>query len=703
MLIGIKIIMENNSSPVPVIPKPEILAPAGDKDCFLAALAAGADAIYLGLKNFSARMEAENFGLGLLARLIELAHGAGCRVYVAMNNLLKPAEMAQAYRLTRRLATQVMADGLIIQDLAMLDIARQADFRGMIALSTLANVSSPDGLASAARAGADRVILPRELSIDEIRQMDAACPSGLGLECFAHGALCYCVSGRCYWSSYLGGKSGLRGRCAQPCRRIYARGTLPRHKAPHDSRNRNMAMRPGSKGQRYFACQDLEIGVLIKTIAALPNVVSWKIEGRKKGPHYVFHTVTAYKILRDNPGDRSAARGALEILEMALGRPGVKANFLPQSARSPMAPDGQTSSGLLAGKIVIGQNGSCAIKPRFELLPKDYLRIGVEDEKWHATLPVTRPVPKAGNLPLKIAAHKTPKNGVPVYLIDRREPELTRLLGVWDKKLRGIPEITVHDVSGAPVLPKPCQPSPRPDFIVRPGAWERAKEGSPSARASRGKYLRAVWLSRRSAGISGSLAKNISFWLPPAIWPDDEEKYRHYVEDLWRKGARHFVCNAPWQRGFFPDNAPGDADLVAGPFCNTANALALKILKQMGFAAAFVSPELPRDNALALPEHSPLPLGYVIRGYWPVGISRFGLVGIKPGEPFFSPKGEAFWARDYGGVIWLYPAWPLDLEENRKELQKAGYSFFACLEENPPREMPVNSRPGLFNWNGNLL
>ena len=93
----------------------------------------------------------------------------------------------------------------------------------------------------------------------------------------------------------------------------------------------------------------------------------------------------------------------------------------------------------------------------------------------------------------------------------------------------------------------------------------------------------------------------------------------------------------------------------------------------------------------------------VLGGFWPVGISRFGLLGIKPNEPFMSPKGEVFWARQYGGNVWLYPGWPLDITAKRQELQQAGYSFFARLEENPPSSLPEMRRQGLFNWDGALL
>ena len=211
-------------------------------------------------------------------------------------------------------------------------------------------------------------------------------------------------------------------------------------------------------------------------------------------------------------------------------------------------------------------------------------------------------------------------------------------------------------------------------------------------------------LSPRTADISRTVAPRISWWLPPVIWPEEEEGVRRRIERLCREGARHFVCNAPWQKDLFPTDLKGvELDLVAGPFCNAANVAALAVLRDMGFAAAYVSPELSREDYLALPKQSPLPLGMVLSGFWPVGISRFGLLGIKPNEPFMSPKGEVFWARNYGGNIWIYPGWPLDLSEQRQELQAAGYSFFARLDEHVPQGLPEARRPGLFNWEGALL
>ncbi len=677
--------------------KPEILAPAGDTPSFLAALAAGADAVYLGLKHFSARMEAENFGTTELARLTDLAHGKGARVYVAMNTLVKQTECDACYRLIRRLTRTVRCDGLIIQDLAVLDLARQAGFEGGLFLSTLANLTHPESLAAAKDLGASRVILPRELSIDEIRAMGEICPEGLDLEIFVHGALCYCVSGRCYWSSYQGGKSGLRGRCVQPCRRMYTQGPGILHIADKSNGGKRPSARGNDHSARFFSCQDLSLDVLAKTLLGIPHLASWKIEGRKKGPHYVYHVVTAYRMLRDAPNDAHVRKDATEILEMALGRPGTHARFLPQKNRVPTDPSGLTSSGMLIGKIRSDEAGTPQIRPRIDLLPKDYLRIGVEDERWHATLPVTRAVHKSSNFTLRLSRHKTPPNGTPVFLIDRREPQLLQILREWQQRLDALPAPPAQPVSGTPQLPSPRRAKRMPDM--------RVLASVPMGRENRtGSSTRlALWLTRRTAEISRPIARKAAWWLPPVVWPDEEAALRRIVAGLWKDGCRNFVCNAPWQRRLFPEELPGESHLIAGPFCNITNSAALGILARMGFGAAFASPELPAEEALALPKASPLPLGFVLDGFWPCGISRFGLLGIKPNLPFASPRGELFWSRQYGENVWIYPGWPLDLTAKQEDLLRAGYAFFAHMRENPPKELPAARRPGLFNWDGALL
>ena len=663
--------------------RPELLAPAGDMPAALAAFAAGADALYLGLKHFSARMQAENFSTTDLAALADLAHAEGRRIYVAMNTLVKPDEPSQAYRLVKRLATDAAPDALIIQDPAMLDLARQAGFTGELHLSTLANVTHPKALLAARAAGAARVIIPRELSFDEITLMNDACPDGLDLELFVHGALCYCVSGRCWWSSYMGGKSGLRGRCVQPCRRVYAQ--------------------QGRTG-RYFSCLDLSLDVLAARLAALPRIRSWKIEGRKKSPHYVYYVTSAYRLLRDEPGNPDARKEAQRILGLALGRTGTTARFVEGRKEAVTAPRGaHTSSGLLAGKVTGSREEGYAMLPRVDMLPRDYLRIGYEDEPWHATLSVPAAVPAGQAFALRLPRGKYPKPGTPVFLIDRKEEELSALIAEWTRDLARCRNTGRKraDVAGLePAMPPPLKGTGRKALDIRvQGALPHGKEGKAGVRPG---AAMGLWLSPKALKeVSRTLYGRISWWLPPVIWPDEEALWQRLISGALRNGGRHFVLNAPWQTGFFPN--PKGLSLTAGPFCNVANAPALGVLKAMGFDAAVVSPELGEKDLLALPGRSPLPLGIVLSGFWPVGITRHSAEGVKAQESFASPKGEEFWLRRYGGNIWIYPVWPLDLAVHRPALERAGYTTFIHMEEHPPKGVETSRRVSEFNWKVDVL
>ena len=160
----------------------------------------------------------------------------------------------------------------------------------------------------------------------------------------------------------MGGKSGLRGRCVQPCRRRYTQT---------------------GQTHRYFSCQDLSVDVLAKVLLSIPKVRTWKIEGRKKGPHYVYYTVRAYRMLRDHHRNSKMKKDALHLLGRALGRTGTHYNFLPQRPQSPVNLNSQTGSGLLVGKIK-GSRQNSYYNTREELFPGDILRVGYEDETGHS-------------------------------------------------------------------------------------------------------------------------------------------------------------------------------------------------------------------------------------------------------------------------------------------------------------------------------
>ncbi len=666
------------------------MAPAGDRASFLAGVAAGADAVYLGLKHFSARMQAKNFGLGELAALTAYAHQRGVRVYVAMNVLLKPDDARAAGNLVERLSGIVHPDALIVQDLGVIPLARQAGFTGELHISTLANATHPAALAVAQKLGASRVVLPRELSLDEARLMAQHCPEGMGLEMFVHGALCHCVSGRCWWSSFFGGKSGLRGRCVQPCRRLYRQGG------------------PKGKPERLFSCQDLSLDVLTKPLLDIPQIVSWKIEGRKKGPHYVYYVVSAYRLLRDNPGDPQARKTAVSLLSQALGRPGTHGVFLPQRPHPPVRPEQETASGLLVGQVKREPGGRAYVQPREDLLPGDLLRLGCEDDPWHQTIPLRRRIPKGGRLDLPAAPPASPgarrmgaaPSKAPVFLIDRREPELMRILADMEKDVAVLGEVPEKEAA------RFAPPSYSPPPASRP-VETQVFRSLPRGLARGGKTAETgIWLERSALlDVPRPVAGAIWWWLPPVIWPSEEERYVRLVAEALERGAVRFVLNAPWQAGLFPGKEATckGLKLWSGPFCNLASPHTAAVFASLGVEGCFASPELSGEELLSLPRTCPVPMGIVLGGFWPLGITRILAEEVRLEEPVLSPRGEVAWVRKHGGNHWIYPGWELDISAHRRELEQAGYARFAILREPWPKFLEIAPRISVFNWETGLL
>lgn len=650
---------------------PVILAPAGDRDSFFAALIAGADAIYCGLKAFSARMEADNFSLTELAGLTAMAHERNIRVHVALNNEIKPDEVEKVFHLLLRLVRDVKPDALIVQDLCLVALARQAGFAGELHLSTLANLSFPEGLEVAGKLGVSRVVMPRELDVDGLRLMATSCPRGLFLESFIHGALCYAVSGRCYWSSYLGGKSGLRGRCVQPCRRLYRRE------------------KAGEAG-RFFSMQDLSLDVLTKVLGEIPQVDCWKIEGRKKGPHYVYYTTTAYRMLRDERDVPGRKKNALALLEMALGRSAMHYRFLPHRPWQPLAADAETGSGFLVGRVK-GGGQELFVTPRIALLSGDLLRVGYEGEGGHVLVRVKRSLPKGGRFHLKDEGKAKPRAGAAVFLVDRREPELMAEIRKLEAVFQSLEIPEPQAAHKPPVLPAPA----------KKGGTSREMQVSRSPGSRKGRNEEAaLWIDpEKFPRVADGAVRHFWWWLDPVIWPEESEAWKRTLAALIHKGARRFVLNAPWQVGLFEKKE--GLELWAGPFCNVTNALAVAVLKEMGFSGVFASPEMGEEDFMRLGTESPLPLGLVLSGFWPLAISRVGV--LAPGESLVSPKDERVWGRVYGQNQWLFPDWICDIREKKSLLEKAGYRLFVHMEESLPKGMSLRQRPGLWNWNLRLL
>lgn len=264
---------------------PELLAPAGGPEPFYAALAAGADAIYCGMGSFNARRKANNFTDEAFQAACRAAHLAGSRVYVTVNVVIKDEEMREALALIDR-CWQLGADAFIIQDWGLFFEVRRLMPEVETHISTQANIHDARGAAWCKAAGADRVTLSRELSVDEIAHIHDAVD--IELEVFSHGAICFCYSGICLLSSFTSrGRSANRGMCAQPCR-------LPYELIDESGRSWSAAGRERALCPRDTCTVDMLPRLLDAGAHAL------KLEGRMKAPDYVHSIVSAYRAQLDD-------------------------------------------------------------------------------------------------------------------------------------------------------------------------------------------------------------------------------------------------------------------------------------------------------------------------------------------------------------------------------------------------------------------
>ena len=253
----------------------EILAPAGSMECLRAAIAAGADAVYLGGTRFGARAYAQNLSEEDMVQAIEYVHIHGRKIYMTVNTLLKDREMEELYAYLLPYYRAGL-DGVIVQDIGAVKFIREHFPKMPVHASTQMTITNTLGADHLKQYGITRVVPARELSLGEIRDMKRQ--TGLEMECFVHGALCYCYSGQCLLSSMIGGRSGNRGQCAQPCRLPY--------------------QMDGKKPADLMSLKDLcTIDILPELIDA--GVDSFKIEGRMKQPEYVYTVVKMYRRYAD--------------------------------------------------------------------------------------------------------------------------------------------------------------------------------------------------------------------------------------------------------------------------------------------------------------------------------------------------------------------------------------------------------------------
>ena len=299
----------------------ELLSPAGDFETALAAFDAGADAVYCGLADFSARAFAKNLSFEDLGNLVRFAHAKGRKVYVTFNTLVDEVDIEQAVETLSRLE-EVGPDALIVQDLGIARLCRR-HFPGLaLHASTQLVAHNLEGVLALKDVGFTRVVLARELSLAEIASISKRC-GGLELECFIHGALCYSISGLCLFGAMEKGRSGNRGKCPYCCRMGYGQPVNP----------------------YIFSMKDLRLGEDVRKLVDA-GVVSLKIEGRMKSALYVAAVTKFYRQILDSRGGKGVTLADLETIfsrrttELYLDGKGKESPIDPESLGHLGAPIG---------------------------------------------------------------------------------------------------------------------------------------------------------------------------------------------------------------------------------------------------------------------------------------------------------------------------------------------------------------------------
>lgn len=320
---------------------PELLAPAGSPEALRAAVANGADAVYLGVDRFNARRSAENFALETLAGACAFAHLRGSRVYLTANIVVLPNEMDEALDLIDA-AWVAGVDAVIVQDLGLLRGIRTTLPHVRVHASTQVNAHSSSTVEELASMGAKRVTLSRETSLAEIHTLaGAGRRAGVEVESFVHGALCVCYSGQCLLSSLIGGRSANRGMCAQPCRLTYEL---------IDAVGRVLDV----PGAHLLSPKDLAgISVLPELIAS--GVGSLKIEGRMKSAEYVAIVTGVYRAALDRaaaaPDSYAVRDGEMDVLSEAFSRGFTEAYLSHERGNPMMSYQRPNNRGVLVGRV----------------------------------------------------------------------------------------------------------------------------------------------------------------------------------------------------------------------------------------------------------------------------------------------------------------------------------------------------------------
>ncbi len=670
--------------------KPELLAPAGSIDAFEAAIAEGADAIYIGAPAFNARNLARHFTVAEVAAMIAFGHERGVKVYLAANSLVKEEEIAAACDLLA-MCQELQPDALIIQDLGLYYLARNHFPELELHASTLMAAHNSVAVQHLGAMGFSRVVLAREMTLPEI---DLACRQGVEIEVFVHGALCFAYSGLCLFSSYLGGKSGLRGRCVQPCRRRYT-----------------MVGQGGKIEAGYhFSMNDLS-GIGSLPDLAQAGVRSLKIEGRMRSRHYVASVVRAYRLVLDNLNDfETVLPEAEKILDQAMGRKSTSGYFVSPQPTDALSPQHSGNIGLFLGRVGNHDQGWATVKLQHGLQVGDRLRLHQEKtgERHSLTLKKMqsrgeqhKEVPAGWKVDIFLGDIAL-RSGDSLYKVDVKDEKskgdhvkvapfqkvadaiANSQLGQQVFHLLSLKTRAPHKAGGGKKKNKAVD-TYQPPVWLRSDEWGLVKSGHDlhPERLVLSLGHESFEQAMRQRRSLRHLVRTLVWALPQVILEDDLEFYYQALLNLMDMGFYQFQVGHLTQVRLLhlahkELRGPRYQKLVlfGGYTLNILNSLALRTVQKNGLSATSLSIETDLDNARLLAvNRGQMKIGMEVYGHPPLFTARLQGDFFEYGRVMKSPKGEEIVLQQRFGQTVALAKEPFSLLDVMHDVARLGIDY----------------------------
>ncbi len=626
------------------ISKPELLAPAGSIESFHTAIEAGADAIYLGLNEYNARIRAKNFTIKTLSYIVPFAHNKNVKVYVTLNIQFKQSELESLIHILFQLE-QIGVDALIIADPGLIHIASSNFPKLALHGSTQMAIHNSAGVKSAKKLGLQRVVLARELSIEEISKIKIH--SQIELETFVHGALCYSISGNCLASSILGGASGNRGRCTQVCRREF---------------------KSDSNSGFFFSPRDLCAIEYISTYKA-NGISCLKIEGRMKGPEYVYTVVKAYRNAIDENSKQNQADLAND-----MGRPKT-ALFLDNNKQDTIIdPHMPPGTGVFLGIAYTISSDSFTIGSSLSLDSGDRLRIQPKTGFEGTALKVLSTSTNGSDTIIYVKDTTEICEGDGVYLISRKS-----IYSKLDQnpKINSTPIHYRERYNRAAAILKNYSPSLVPDkknelwVKIDTADWMDYLQSTPCQHLIFAGTCNQISDLTKDKSLFQRWRSRLYPSLPPFISEFDIDKWKYLIHNLKEKGIKKWACTNIGQASLFTS----DMELVADNPIWTMNYAAQSVILKNGYKWFTYSMEDEYLNIKSVPSGNGI---LYIYAQVPLFISLIK-PAIESEKQISDPYKNTFLTKERDGLYYFLSGKPLCISQRKDKLSDIGIHNF-CID-----------------------